>query len=306
MVVSLALAAVLVQLGACARTLPAQPSQAALFRDLQRLVAVSSAAGWKIDRLEIAGLLPDALMSVCRVAPDERRALEQWLDDRITALGGPVDVAYRSRGRKLSKVKKLLELTRIRDTLRMAQTSANDDCPFWLEPKEKFAGRQISDDRWQISVGGGGRGNLVQQAGERDLQFGGAGRVLLGRGLGSRVSLYSGLEIAGSASVPRGAGGDRTNLIIGGQLVVPAVLRYRLVNAYFEFEGGYLAHATEEDWGRVSHGMHLGVAFGGRAARVRWFFPGAVFGIGYDRVNEAAGPRHTIKLGFRVAFDIDL
>jgi hypothetical protein len=55
--------------------------------------------------------------------------------------------------------------------------------------------------------------------------------------------------------------------------------------------------------------MHVGVAFGGRAARRRWFFPGAVFGVSYERTfpRETQGePLQTLKLGFRVVIDINL
>ena len=51
--------------GGCARTVPRASAQAALYRDLQRMVSLSSAAGWEIDRVEVEELVPDALMSVC-------------------------------------------------------------------------------------------------------------------------------------------------------------------------------------------------------------------------------------------------
>ena len=56
-------------------------------------------------------------------------------------------------------------------------------------------------------------------------------------------------------------------------------------------------------------GVKIGIAFGGRAARRNWFLPGAVFGISYERTlpNESQGePLNLIKLGFRVAIDVDL
>ena len=290
----------------CSRTLPPRPTQAALYRDLQRLVTLAEAAGWGIDRYEIEAMLPTALMSVCQVPPEDAHALELWLDTRIAALGGPVDVAYEKRKRKLSRISTLLETVRIRDTLRAALMTASSDCPFWLRADEQFAGRQISDDRWQISLGGGGQGHLVRQGDINDIQFGGAGRALLGRNLGDRFSLYAGLEVGGSASVPKGADGDRTNLVVAVDLVAPVVLRYRLVNTFVELEGGYLARATEDDWRRISHGFHLGAAVGARTERVRWFFPGAVFGIGYDRVEDGGVLRNAVKLGVRVIVDIDL
>jgi hypothetical protein len=304
---ALALASALVcALVGCARGLPPEQPRAALYRDLERLVTLRAAAGWQIDRYEYQALLPTALMSVCRVSDEHRRGLESWLGQRIHALGGPVDVAFRTRGRDLGRVSELLRLTRIRDLLRAALDSADADCPFWLEPDAEFAGRQISDDRWQISLGGGGKGVLVTQDGRRDLQFGGSGRLLVGRNLGSRLALYGGLDVGGLASVPRTPDGRRTSLLVTVDLAAPVVLRYRMTNSYLEVEAGYLAYATEEDWRDLSHGVHLGAAFGARTARARWFFPGVAFGIAYDQVNDHGSPRHALKMGFRVAFDIDL
>lgn len=297
---------VLVGLSGCSRALPTQPTQAVLYRDLDRLVSVSEAAGWRIDRHEIDELLPEVLLSVCQVPLEDAHALELWLDRRIHELGGPVDVAYQQRKRKLAKVKKLLRVVRIRDALRAALSSAADDCPFWLHSDERFAGRQISDDRWQVTIGGGGNGHLVRHGDIDDVQFGGVGRALIGRNIGSRVSIYTGLELGGSASVPKSDNGNRTSLLLSVDVIAPVVVRYRLVNTYLELEAGYLARATEDDWDRVNGGLHLGISAGARAARVRWFFPGAVFGVAYDRVQDGGVLRHAIKLGFRVAFDIDL
>ena len=290
-----------------ARTLPPDPPAAALYRDLRRLVSLSVTAGWKIDSVEVNGLQPDALMSVCQVAPDQRNALLEWLDQRIENLGGPVEEAWATRGKKLGKVSALLELTRIRMTLEEAVDRAAEDCPFWLEPKPNFRGRQIADDHWQLSFGGGGKGILVSQGGREDIYFGGAGRFLFGRAIGQRWSLLAGLEGGASASFPKNDGGDRGNLVLGVDLVVPAVVRYRLVNSYLEGELGYLTRFTEDDFDAVP-GFHIGIAFGGRASRRRWFFPGAVFGISYERTLPGAGedPLQTLKLGFRVAVDIDL
>jgi hypothetical protein len=291
---------------ACARTLPPEKAQASLYRDVQRLVTLRDAAGWQIDRFEIQAMLAETLMSVCRVPPDDRTALLAWLDMRIHALGGPIEAAYSARGNDLGAVEDLLELTRIRKTLETALAMADEDCPFWIDPSPRFAGRQISDDRWQLSTGGGGKAIATHQGSETDLRFGGAGRLLVGRNFGSRWAVYVGAEAGGNAGFPKNPDGDRSSLVLGLDLVAPVVARYTLVNSYLELEAGYVAHLTEEDWRDVDHGVHLGVGFGGRASRVRWFFPGAVFGISYEHIFENGAPMHTLKMGFRVALDLDL
>ncbi|RMH39649.1 MAG: hypothetical protein D6689_15940 [Deltaproteobacteria bacterium] len=293
---------------ACAdRAVPHHPTTAALYRDLERLVTLTEAAGWDIDRVEIDQTLPDALLSVCRVPEARRAELLAWLDARVAAQGGDVRAVYVARGRSLDRVRDLLVATRVRMLLRAAMAAAPADCPFWIEPSDRFRGRQISDDRWQLSFGGGGKGIVSHRAGTVDLQFGGAGRVLFGRAIGSRYTLLAGLEVGASASFPKDDMDERGNLVLGLDVVVPAVVRYRLVNTYWEAEVGYLEHVTENRLDGVP-GVHVGLAIGGRAARRRWLLPGAAFGIAYERTFPSAGqddPIDLVKLGFRAAVDID-
>jgi hypothetical protein len=292
----------------CARTLPADRSGAALYRDLQRLVSVTATAGWEVDRIEIDDMMAAALMSVCRVAPAQRVGLLAWVDAESRRRGGPVEDAWKRRGKRLKDVSELLELARIRMVLARAIVAAPDDCPFWLEPEQPFRGRQISDDHWQLSFGGGGKGILVHQGERTDINFGGAGRVVIGRNFGSNSGLYGGLEVGASASFPKDDAGGRGALELGLDVVTPLVYRYTLVNAYIETELGYLAHTTESADGDFEHGVHVGLAIGGRATRKRLLFPGAVLGLSYERTfpdDAEDEPLNMVKLGFRVALDWD-
>lgn len=292
----------------CARAVPAKAPEAALFRDLERMVSISETTGWRIDRIELASMEKDALLSVCRAEPAVRAQVLAWVDLRIEELGGDPASAWRARGKDLGKVKELLRATRIRKVLARAIEQADADCPFWIEPEPNFAGRQISDDRWSLTLGGGGKGIVINQGGDTDLRFGGAGRLLVGRHIGSRVGLFFGVESGATASFPRDETGDRSNVVFGLDLVAPLVLRYTLVNGYFELEAGPLGSINEVDRELVP-GMHVGIAAGGRAGRQRWFFPGAVFGISFERTFPDANqgdPITSVKLGFRVAIDVDL
>ena len=293
--------------GCAARTLPPEPAAAALYRDIERLVGLRQAAGWEIDRIEIEGMLPKMLMSACQVEPARRTLLLDWLDARIAALGGPVARAYEERGRDLGQVKELLALTRIRLALARTMDAATTDCPFWLASRPGFRGRQISDDRWQLSASGGGKAVISLRGDTRDLQFGGAGRLMLGRNIGSRLAIYGGMELGGSAGFPRDEDGNRSNLVVVGDAVIPAIVRYRMVNTYLEVEAGYLGRGTEEDWTDVEHGLHLGISMGGRSSRVRWFFPNAVISVSYERTFSAGQPAlNMIKMGFRAGAELDL
>ncbi|HUS32888.1 MAG TPA: hypothetical protein VMZ53_30510 [Kofleriaceae bacterium] len=299
----LALAAVC---AACSRTpAPKDPTERALFRDLERDVTVTETTGWGIDRIEIESMLERALDSVCRVDELGRRGLHEWLDAQIAESGGPVDEAWRKRGKRLSNVKGLLVLHRVRMLLERAQESSAD-CPFWLEPENPFRGRQISEHRWSLTFGGGGIGSAIAQGDRTDISAGGAGRLLIGRMFANGDGLYLGAEVAGSAQFPKDAMGDRTSLQLGVDLVSLLVYRHTLTNTYFEAEGGWLGHSTEEDWGAIDNGMHVGVSFGGRALRQRFLFPGAALTFAWERLFLPGDDLITLKVGARVAFDWDL
>ena len=299
-------ALVLIALLGCGRTpRPAEPSASALFRDLERQVTVSAATGWGVDRLEVEGLLEGALDSVCRTDPLARRILRTWIDGELARLGAPVEVAYERRGRDLDEVGNLLVMTRISKLLSRAENISNE-CPFWIDPEQPFRGRQISDNRWQISFGGGGKGIVVQQGDNRDIKAGGAGRLLFGRAFKNSHALFAGIEAGVSAAFPKDESGERSALVIGADIVVPLVYRHMLRNTYFEFEAGWLGHSTEEDWSDFDHGVHVGFAFGGRALRTRFLFPGAALGISYERTFLDGEDVRTFKFGARVALDLDL
>jgi hypothetical protein len=299
-------ASALAALAACGpRPGPRDPTTRALFRDLERHVTVAATTGWGIDRLEIEGMIESTLDSVCRVDPLARRSLAGWIEAEISRLGGPVEQAWRQRGKDLSQVEDLLVLTRVKLLLTRAEELAGD-CPFWLEPEEPFRGRQISEDRFVLSLGGGGKGTVVTQGERVDLNAGGAGRVLLGRAFSNGHALFAGLELGASASFPKDETGERGALVIGADLVAPLVYRRTLTNAYFELEGGWLGRSTEDDFSAFDHGVHLGFAIGARALRTRFVFPGAAFGLSWERTFQAGDDVTLLKVGARVAFDLDM
>jgi hypothetical protein len=301
---------VLAVLVGCARTQPPQRPTAAGFRDLERMVVFEQTKGWGIDRLEVEGLLAGALDTVCRLEPQRRSELLDWLDAEIARRGGPVEAAWRARGKRLKRVRGLMQLTRVRALAQAAVVAADADCPFWVEAEPDFRGRQISDDRWELTGGGGGNTVAVIQGGDVDVHFGGAGRLLIGKMFGSRTGLYLGEELGASASFPLDEMGNRGALEVGVDLVQLLVFRHAMVGTYLELEGGWLVHIDEAEVQAQAidpdHGFHVGFAFGGRATRTRFFFPGAAFGITYERTFVDGADLHAIKLGLRVAFDLDL
>ena len=290
----------------CATPLPPDQTASVLYRDLRRLVSLRQSSGWGIDRLETEDLMPAALLSICETPASNRRRLADWLDARLQSLGGPVELAYIDRGRDLDAVSELLLESRVAELLQAGAQVADVDCPFWIEPRADFPGRQIQDDRWLVTAGGGGKLIVVSQEGRFDVNFGGAGRVLVGRGFGRRWAVFTGVEAGGSAQFPRGdAGRDGLVLTIDG--VVPVVTRYRLENSYLELEVGYLAHLTEQSSTSVQHGFRVGAAFGLQYTRQLVFLPGLAFGVAYERTLTGSKiPLHLMKLGFRGVFDVSL
>lgn len=298
--------AIVVLLAACSRTpAPKDPTERALFRDLERQVTVAAATGWGVDKLEIDAMLESALDSVCRVDVLGRRGLREWLDNEIARLGGPVDVAWRQRGKKLSKVSDLLVLHRVHLLLDRADQMSLD-CPFWLEPQLPFRGRQISENRWQLVLGGGGTASALQQGDQQDISAGGSGRLLIGRMFRDGDGVYIGADLGGSAQFPKDAMGERTSLELGIDILAPLVYRHTLLNTFWEVEAGWLGHATERDWSDFDPGVHIGFAFGGRALRQRFVFPGAALAIAYERLFMPGEDLTMLKVGARVQFDWDL
>ena len=119
-------------------------------------------------------------------------------------------------------------------------------------------------------------------------------------------AIYAGVELGASAAFPRDATGERSALVIGADLVAPIVYRRSGANAYLEVEAGWLGHATERDWGELDQGFHVGLAVGARALRTRFLFPGAAIGVSYERLILAGDDQSALKVGARVAFDLDL
>lgn len=285
---------------------PPGRSESALFRDLEREVTVTAATGWRIDRREVEGLMNVALESVCRVDPLDRRSLAVWLDEEIRRQGGPVEVAWRARGKKLSAVSDLLVLDRVQKVLARAE-ELSLDCPFWLEPQYPFEGRQISDGHWLLTGGGGGKGIASYQDGRSDLKAGGAGRLLFGRVFEGGSALFFGAEIGLSAAFPKNDMGERTQLEVGADIVTPIVYRRPVTtNFYGEIEAGWLGRTSERDWTQYDNGVHVGLAVGARGLRTRFVFPGAGVAISWERTFLDGGDATTIKVGARVLFDLEL
>ena len=293
----------------CVHPKPPEKSSSVLYRDLQRLVSVENSKGWSIDRIELQELLSDALLSVCAVPVETRDELGKWLSKAELQLGGlPADV-YKKNGQDLGGMGRLLEIHRVRLLLNTAVEQAQTDCPFWIQPDTNFRGLHLLDEQWILSLGGGGKLIGVKQGGDYDVNFGGAGRVLVGRGFAEHWALFAGMEFGGGAGFPKDVDGMRGKITILLDTVAQVTLRYQIVNSYFEFEGGYLTQTTETDLSEFSHGYRVGVAYGLQYIRQLLFLPSASFGVSYDHVygnSTSSLDASYLKFGFRGVFDLTL
>jgi hypothetical protein len=289
---------------ACAGAVPPEPSSARLYRDLQRLVTLSAAGSWGADRLEVQALLRDALESVCRATPERRLDVLGWIEARNRALGGPVEAAWKAHGRDLEAVSELVELTRIQKLLTLSIESAGD-CPFWIEPAEPFSGRQITDDRWIFAIEFGGRVNLTWVDGQFNPAFGPATRTVVGRMFGPHWGILSGIDTNGSAQFPRTEDGSTLPTVhFALDVMVPVIVRYRMVNSYVEIEAGALLRFAEGQ--DDAPGYHIGASYGLKYT-TRAMTPGLSFGVAFEQILPKGGPTtYFVKAGARITLDFDL
>jgi len=82
-----------------------------------------------------------------------------------------------------------------------------------------------------------GTASAIRQGDTADISAGGAGRLVLGRMFDDGDGLYLGVELGGSAQVPKDEmTGERSQVVIGADIVTPIVYRHTLLNTYVEFE----------------------------------------------------------------------
>lgn len=313
------LVAVALSPAACAPALPDQPVERALIRDVTRVVDVRSrVAGWLVDETEVEGAIPDAMRSVCQTPTSERVAALRWLRGQIDERGGDVAALWRQRGRDLDEVDDLLRLTRTHLLLRRAAEWADlGRCPFWLEPSDRFAGVNTLDDRFFLTLEGGGRFTPEFALGEVKYGGGGSGRLLVGYGLTGTWALSLGIEAGGSARFTNLQLGEQSDLpSLVGVGVVPVVLRWQFgLSTFAEFEAGPMGYFDEGSadpiTGKVvaqwDKGIHFGVALGATYLRLeRGIIPKFAFSVTVDHVPGQGGKAPLTQLGIGARTGIDL
>lgn len=296
-------------LAACAPTLPEQPVQRALVRDIARVVDVRQKVGWLIDDTELEAALPDVLQSACRVDEATRAASLAWLDAEVARHGGSPVEAWQRAGKDIDEIGELMLVWRTRLMLAHGDRSVREGkCPFWIEPAPNFDGIQVLSHRWLFGAEAGGRLIAGSENGVLGYGAGGGGRLLLGYGLSERHSLYVGFELGGGARFTNVPIGERASipdfLAIGA---VPFIGRRVIsLSAFIEVELGGMAYFNQAG-GVVEPGLRAGVGIGGSYLRLkRGFLPRFTFGILLDHApgwNDGVTITQ-LSAGLRAGFDL--
>jgi hypothetical protein len=271
-----------------------EPAAAALRSDLERIVEIQQAGGWRIDRYEIEEMMPSALMTVCKVPRATRASVLAGYDRAIALRGGPIDEAW-AKTRSFAAIEPLLFLSRVRALLAEANVRAETECPVWVEPDPGFLGYQSDLGRFTANVETGGLLQIRRSEGRWTYGGGGVIRVLLGRGF-DRLSILAGGEFAGGAML-RGGGGD---FVINYFPALPVVVRFHDRTWHYDLEVAPVALFQADD-GRFSWGARIGVGGGIQAKRTRGLLPWAGIAFAYETYASGARPSmQFLRGGLRV------
>lgn len=272
-----------------------EPAFKALAADLERLIEIQQAGGWRIDRYELEDMVPIALQTVCKTPPATRARALAWYDRRVALLGGGVEAAY-AKTKDLSSLKPLLFVTRVRMLLAEAIHRSGKECPFWLEPDAGFHGIQSDRHRFTLSVETGGLVQLRNTEGKWTYGGGGVIRGLIGRGF-EHTSILFGAEFAGGAMLRIGEGGD---FVINYFPALPVVFRMHDRTYHYDVELAPVALFQADDT-RRSYGIRFGLGGGVQARRTRGVIPWAGVAFAYETYFPGARPQMSfLRGGLRV------
>lgn len=281
--------------------MPTEPVERALYVDLRKAVELSEDTGWVVDGAQIRSNAEAVMRSVCQVDPALRDDLEAWLNGQIMLAGGPAERIYRTTGGDLSAASRALSLERTRMLLRYGRVRAGDDCPFWLQPNPRFRGTQGDGGRFVVLAETHGFASYVLN--NNTPALGGGGRLFLGYGLSSKLTLALGGDVGGSgAFVPTSGKGSALDATVN--LAIPVLLRFTRFSRIFDFE---LGPAVRFSGGQVAFPPGGRVELGGGIATMRGasFMPYGMLYLGYEYhpQTRTASADHTLLVGTRLAVD---
>ncbi len=294
-----------------ARPLPEDPTATApspaaesLRFDLEKAVRLRQQRGWTIDRAEVEAMLPDALLSLCRVPLAARFEARAALGRMLAEAGGDPASRFRAGERDLEVLAPALQLKRVLLLLDRAAAAAETDCPFYLEPRADFSGRQRDALGLTLHAEGGGLFSFGQRQGRYHIGGGGAGRLSVGAALTPLWHMRVGAELGGAALVDRSLNANAVQ--VDFLMAVPIALRRTFGPALLDLEAAFVTLGMP--------GYSPSQRFGGRAAllvgfstlRVRGILPwtGAVLMV--EGIAPSGGEPWlwSLRAGIRIGFSL--
>ncbi len=294
----------IVPLSAC-KTLPAQPTERALYVDARKALRAESRLGWTVDRIEVTEASVQTEVSACQVPPERRAALRAWVDERIAAEGGPAAEQF-ARGRSKAELKEVIELERTRSVLAQLEEHVPADCPFWVKPSEPFEGLHSVSNRWVVIAESVGGGSLSFSHGHVEAGGGGAARVFAGYGIGSHLELALGFEAGGDAVLQKQQDPDGTLQANGAfRFGVPAFLRVIDVDWVYDLELAAMSRLTNGELRPM--GARVALAGGVAGLRRLGLMPALSLWLAYEifPAQDKRAAEHVIRVGTKVGIDWD-
>jgi hypothetical protein len=295
-------------LTACA-ALPRQPTERALYIDARKALNGESRLGWTVDRVEVAEAANQAEPSACRVTPARRKAVRDWVNERIAGLGGAAKQQFQA-GVDIDDLDEVIDLERAVALLDEVELHVPADCPFWIKPSDHFEGLHSTANRFILIADSMGGGSLSLIGRQVTAGGGGAARIFAGYGFSPHWQLAAGLEGGGDAILQKAKSKDGTE---GGTLAaegafrfgVPAFLRLTDLDRIYDVEAALIARLKDGEFN--PWGARVAVAGGVAGLRRLGFMPSLQLWFGYEIFPAQNGlqAEHVLRLGTRVGVDWD-
>lgn len=283
-------------------------SAARLLHDAHLLVDSKTQRGWEIDRAEIDTLLPSMLESLCRTDLESRRQAQDFATERRLALGGPLAEQLAHAHGELAILAEVVRADRVMVLLARAATASQADCPPVLRAHTPFLGRQTLADRTVVHLDAGGLVTLRNS--DRGLNYGGggSGRVMVGRGWGTRRVGLAGLEIGGAALLDQGQQPQQdAQLRLHLYFATPLVVRHSWSQWQLDLDMAPVLQFNSDAQVR-GVGMRAGALVVVATSRLLNTIPWAGFGLSVEHMLGGEAGRlneWTVRGGFRAGFDWD-
>jgi len=293
---------VLVAATAGCAALPRQPTERALYIDARKALHGESRLGWTVDRIELAEAAAQAEPSACRVTAARRKALRDWLGQRIALLGGPAEQQFRA-GKDIDDLEEVIDLERTRALLEDVELHVPADCPFWVKPSDTFKGLHSAANRFILIAESMGAGSISLVGRRIQAGGGGAARVFAGYGLSTHWQFAAGFEAGGDAVLQKEDGSDTLAPEGAFRFGVPAFLRLTDIDRIYDVEVAAIARLQDKEF--KPWGARIGLAGGVAGLRRLGFMPSLQLWVGYEifPAQDGLKTEHVMRLGTRVGID---